>query len=76
VKYHLIPIRIAIIKKRANNRTSLVGQWLRFCSFNPGQGTRSHLPQVRASAEQITIVGKDVIDANCVDGNSTQLMGM
>ena len=44
--------------------------------FNPGQGTRSHLPQVRASAEQITIVGKDVIDANCVDGNSTQLMGM
>ena len=44
--------------------------------FNPGQGTRSYLPQVRPSAEQITIVGKDVKNANCVDGNSTQLMGM
>ena len=28
--------------------------------FNPGQGTRSHMPQVRPSAEQITIAGKDV----------------
>ena len=40
--------------------------------FNPGQGTRSHMPQVRPSAEQITIAGKDVKKwepSYTVDGN-------
>ena len=38
---------------RNNRGTSLVGQWLRLCALNagglgsvPGQGTRSHTPQL------------------------------
>ena len=40
-------------KKTTTNRTSLVVQWLRLCTLNagglgsiPGQGTRSHMPQL------------------------------
>ena len=37
MRYHLTPVRMAIIKK-STNRTSLVAQWLRICL--PMQGTR------------------------------------
>ena len=37
MRYHLTPVRMAIIKK-STNRASLVAQWLRICL--PMQGTR------------------------------------
>ena len=59
--------------------TSLVVQWLRLCTPSaggpgsvPGQGTRVHMPQVRPSAKQIIIVGKDVKECEpsyTVDGD-------
>uniref|UniRef100_A0A8C9E8Y3 Reverse transcriptase n=1 Tax=Phocoena sinus TaxID=42100 RepID=A0A8C9E8Y3_PHOSS len=41
MRYHLTPVRMAIIKK-STNRASLVAQWLRGCL--PMQGTRVHAP--------------------------------
>ena len=38
VIHHLIPVRMAIIKKSTNNGTFLVAQWLRI--HLPMQGTR------------------------------------
>ena len=41
MRYHLTPVKMAIIKK-SRNRVSLVAQWLRICL--PMQGTRVRAP--------------------------------
>ena len=40
VRYHLTPVKRAIIRKSTNNRASLV-QWLRLCAPNAGAQIQS-----------------------------------
>ena len=61
MRYHLTPVRMAIIKKSTNRGTSLVAQWLRLRDPSaggpgsiPGQGTRCHMHAATNSSHVAT----------------------
>ena len=58
----LTDIQGTLGKMKVTRGHSLVGQWLRLCAPNagglgsiPGQGTRSHMPQLRVYTPQLKI---------------------
>ena len=67
--------RLKLLKsENGSGGTSLVVQWLRLCAPNaagpgsiPGQGTRSHMPQLRVHMLQLKILCAATKDPACLN---------